>query len=586
MGNANYNPVTSLGEGTVVEPGQSLVEQVSFTPTATGDQTATWLIQGDDGSGLQTINFDGTGAPAPTPGISIGDADVNLPNSGSVTANFPVNLTAPSSTPVTVNYATKDGSATAAAGAYVPTSGTLTIPAGQTSANISIAVNGFTTSATQTFTVNLSKPTGATLTAGQGKAYLANLVLPASVGVANTSVTAPAAGQTSSMVFTVTATQLNPGQTFTVQAATADGTATTASGAYTPVSTTLTFSQSSPVQTVTVPILQAPPAGTNTNIALNLSNVSSGANIADKQAIGTILGGGTPPLPAIYVDNTTVARPTSGTTTATFNLTLSPPSTQVVQVLAADREQQHPRARDRFRAGARRLGDLPAGPDHPDRAGDHLRFVDQLRHGHGIDRDLEGHQRDHRERGRQGLRGQPDPAPVRLDPVDHRVGRSLPAEHGRRPGDTPITRRHGDHRDGDDDRRHRTRRHQLHLDLFHGDHPGGPDRGGLPGPDRLGTTGLADYGLHRHLERCGQWHRDRRRDRDGHPGGGDRQHHGGTYPGRTHAGEPVAAEYRRGRFALLLHLYGDRLSDAVLQPGRGWPAPTGDHLGSNRHPRG
>ncbi len=334
LGNANYNPVTSLGEGTVVEPGQSLVEQVSFTPTTTGDQTATWLIQGDDGSGLQTINFDGTGAPAPTPGISIGDADVNLPTSGSVTANFPVNLTAPSSSPVTVNYATKDGSATAAAGAYVPTSGTLTVPAGQTSANISIAVNGFTTSATQTFTVNLSKPTGATLTAGQGKAYLANLVLPASVGVANTSVAAPAAAQTSSMVFTVTATQLNPGQTFTVQAATADGSATAASGAYTPVSTTLTFSQGNPVQTVTVPILQAPPAGTNTNIALNLSNVSSGANIADKQSIGTILGGGTPPLPAIYVDNTAVARPTSGTTTATFNLTLSPPSTQVVQVLA------------------------------------------------------------------------------------------------------------------------------------------------------------------------------------------------------------------------------------------------------------
>lgn len=334
VGDANYSPVTSLGEGTVIEPGQSLVEQVAFTPTAIGDQAAQWLIQGDDGSGLQTINFDGTGSASPTPGLAIGDADVNLPTAGSTVANFPVTLTTASSTPVTVNYATKDGSATVAAGDYKATSGTLTIPAGQTSATIPVTVNGFSTSATQTFFVNLSKPTGATLTAGQGKAFLANLVLPASVGVTNTSVAAPTSGKTASMVFTVTADQLNPGQTFTLQAATADGTATAASGAYTPVSATLTFSSASPVQTVTVPILKAPPAGTNTNIALNLSDISSGANIAAKQGIGTILGGGTTPLPAIYVDNTAVARPSSGTTTATFNLTLSPPSTQVVQVLA------------------------------------------------------------------------------------------------------------------------------------------------------------------------------------------------------------------------------------------------------------
>ncbi len=335
VGNANYNPVTSLGEGTTLEPGQSQVETVDFTPAATGDQTAQWLIQGDDGSGLQTINFDGTGSAAPTPGIAMGDTDVNLPTTGTTVANFPVTLSAASSTPVTVSYTTKDGSATAAAGNYVTTSGTLTIPAGQTSATIPVTVNGFSTSATQTFYVNLSKPSGATLTAGQGKAYLANLVLPASVGVTNTSVAAPASGKTASMVFTVTADQLNPGQTFTLQAATADGTATAASGAYTPVTTTLTFSPANPVQTVTVPVLKAPPAGTNTNFVLNLSNISSGANIADKQSIGTILGGGTPPLPAIYVDNTAVARPSSGTTTATFNLTLSPASTQVVQVLAA-----------------------------------------------------------------------------------------------------------------------------------------------------------------------------------------------------------------------------------------------------------
>lgn len=65
--------------------------------------------------------------------------------------------------PVTVNYTTADGSATAGSD-YVATSGTLTIPPGQTLASIAVPIVGDVSVETnETFTVTLSNPAGATL---------------------------------------------------------------------------------------------------------------------------------------------------------------------------------------------------------------------------------------------------------------------------------------------------------------------------------------------------------------------------------------------------------------------------------------
>jgi hypothetical protein len=53
---------TSLAEGTVITPGSSLVEAVVFTPPAAGSGFADgWIITADDGSGRQTVTFEGTG---------------------------------------------------------------------------------------------------------------------------------------------------------------------------------------------------------------------------------------------------------------------------------------------------------------------------------------------------------------------------------------------------------------------------------------------------------------------------------------------------------------------------------------------
>jgi hypothetical protein len=83
-------------------------------------------------------------------------------------AAFTVSLDSPSESPVTVNYATADGSATVGRN-YVATSGTLTFAPGQTTRTILVQSldDGFV-DPTETFTVNLSNPVGATIAGGQG----------------------------------------------------------------------------------------------------------------------------------------------------------------------------------------------------------------------------------------------------------------------------------------------------------------------------------------------------------------------------------------------------------------------------------
>src|SRR5207237_6460171 len=62
-----------------------------------------------DGQGSGTITND----DPPPVGVSISDAFVSEPSAGTSTAVFTVTLSAPQTSPVTVDYATADGTATA-----------------------------------------------------------------------------------------------------------------------------------------------------------------------------------------------------------------------------------------------------------------------------------------------------------------------------------------------------------------------------------------------------------------------------------------------------------------------------------------
>jgi ABC-type transport system substrate-binding protein len=109
------------------------------------------------------------GALCLRPAISIDDVDVAEGDSGSRAATFAVTLaeSAPADYPVTVNFATLDGTATGAD--YGPQTGSVNFVAGETRKTISIDVHGDSTDEPgETFFVQLSNPTRGTVVKGRG----------------------------------------------------------------------------------------------------------------------------------------------------------------------------------------------------------------------------------------------------------------------------------------------------------------------------------------------------------------------------------------------------------------------------------
>ena len=110
----------------------------------------------------------------PNPTITIGSVTAPEGNSGTTAFAFNVALSAAGTAPVTVDYATADGTATAGSD-YVATSGTLTFPPGVTTQTITVNVTGDTAvEPNETFFVNLSNPTNATIATAQGTGTITN----------------------------------------------------------------------------------------------------------------------------------------------------------------------------------------------------------------------------------------------------------------------------------------------------------------------------------------------------------------------------------------------------------------------------
>jgi hypothetical protein len=120
---------------------------------------------GSQGTAAPTNYVVTSGSPVPPklPTLSVANTTVTAGTTGTTSAVFPVTLSAASSTPVTVHYATADGTAKAGTN-YQATSGTLTFAPGQTRQAISVPVDPATRPGPDlTFSVKLSSPGGATL---------------------------------------------------------------------------------------------------------------------------------------------------------------------------------------------------------------------------------------------------------------------------------------------------------------------------------------------------------------------------------------------------------------------------------------
>src|SRR5262249_19915972 len=64
---AAFTTTATIAEGTTIPAGTSVTGTVKFQPVAAGAASATWDITGNDGTGLHTITFSGTGVVAPQP---------------------------------------------------------------------------------------------------------------------------------------------------------------------------------------------------------------------------------------------------------------------------------------------------------------------------------------------------------------------------------------------------------------------------------------------------------------------------------------------------------------------------------------
>lgn len=134
----------------------------TFTATLAAPDFATL----GDAQGQVTIDDDDG------PSVRVGDRSVTEPTGTAATATFDVTLSASSVQPVTLSYATVDGTATAGSD-YAPSSGVVTFPPGSTAATVEVSVQGDALDEpNETFQVVLSDVADATPADAAGTGFI------------------------------------------------------------------------------------------------------------------------------------------------------------------------------------------------------------------------------------------------------------------------------------------------------------------------------------------------------------------------------------------------------------------------------
>jgi hypothetical protein len=233
-----------------------------------------------DGQGVGTITDD-------EPRISIGDVSRSEGSTGQTPFTFTVTLSAAYDVPVTVEWVTADGSATAGSD-YLAAGGTLTFAPGVTTQPVSVAVLGDAVfEPGETFTVNLSNASGAVITRAAGLATIVNddNNLPR-ISIGDVS---RVEGRNGNTFFTFTVTLSAPSAVqVKVNYATADGTARTADADYETAAGTLTFAPGETSKTITIKVKGDPKREEDETFFVNLFGPSQ-ALLLDPQGLGTIL---------------------------------------------------------------------------------------------------------------------------------------------------------------------------------------------------------------------------------------------------------------------------------------------------------
>jgi hypothetical protein len=212
------------------------------------------VVVANGGSGTVSVLLnDGTWPPPPPPlpTIRIHDVTVTEGNTGTVAAPFFVSLSAASTQPITVAYATGNGTATAGSD-YQAASGTLTFAPGETSKTITVLVKGDRVGEpNEAFVVNLSSSTNATIGDGHGVGTIVDD--EPRVSISDVSKKEGKKNQTTLFTFTVTLSAAYD-QPITTSFKTTDGTAKTSDQDYVARTGTLTFNPGETTKTITIEV--------------------------------------------------------------------------------------------------------------------------------------------------------------------------------------------------------------------------------------------------------------------------------------------------------------------------------------------
>ncbi|MBX7187702.1 MAG: matrixin family metalloprotease [Vicinamibacteria bacterium] len=314
-----FNPgITSQTFSVPVAGDGTFESNETFFVNLTGPTNATIL----DSQGIGTINNDDAAGAAT---LSINDATVSEGYLSGSTMTFQVSLSAPLGLPVTVNYATANGTAVAGTD-YTTTNGILTFNPGDVLKPVTVPILGDAIfEPNETFTLNLSAPSGATIADGTGVGTILNDDL-STISVTNYAISEGTGAGTTNLAFTVVLSATSA-STITVDYATANGSAAAGSD-YTSTAGTLSFPPGAASLVVSVPVVRDAIVEPDETVLLNLSN-ATGATIFDSQGVGTIQADDG--LLVSIADKTT-GEGNAGFTPISFTVSLSSPAPGAVTV--------------------------------------------------------------------------------------------------------------------------------------------------------------------------------------------------------------------------------------------------------------
>jgi hypothetical protein len=268
-----------------------------------------------------TIIDDDVAAP---PDINISDISLLEGNAGITAATLTVSLSAPAPAGgVSVDFTTADGTASTALADYAAASGTINFVAGDDSETITVDLTGdIFFESDETLFVNLSNAVGGNIADAQGQITIRNDDGLPVLEIDNVTVVEGTGAGSTNAVFSVTLSGAPaPGDTVTVDYASAGGTATSGTD-FTATSGALTFSNGGALtQTISVPVTRDNIDESDEGFVVEIT--APAANVTDGQGAATIVDDD---AVVVTIDPSFALEGDSGVRVRGFNVRLSNPA--------------------------------------------------------------------------------------------------------------------------------------------------------------------------------------------------------------------------------------------------------------------